>query len=1293
MLEAWDENGKALANVEVCHEGACSDVPLGQALDRGTVMTERGQSLKLRRGNVLVTLAADSALGVEPSRLVLERGAAVLSRTPEANAEATARPAATARVGASELTLPQGRWSEVRVERSERSTRFEVRRGQALVETDGVARTLERGQEMAIERDEEPAVAFASLVSEPRGASAPLPASEPRNEASPPEEPTLRGLGRMTARRPGQEATVGGVTLASHQVHVEIRDGVASTTVEEIFENETNEVLEGRLVFPVPSAASVSDLSLWVGDRLVPAEMVEKRSAATIFKGIVDDTVRPRDPALLEWKEGHELSLSIFPLPAKGTRKVQLSFEQPVSDLSGRGTFVYPLSHDAARATKVKFFSLSVKLEGRGLRDVVAPLHDATITTGDDKAEVRFEAKDFVPSSSFVVSYRSDRASDAELTLEPAAPSCEHGCPPALDGAGVLRTAVALDAEDPLPAPVEGDRVFVLDKSASQTRASLAAQVALVRAALEGLSEERQIALVACDSACVSFPESGRVSAREDAKEAALKWAAALEPSGSSDLGGALDVAADHLAGAAHAQLVVLGDGVASSGELRPATIARRARQSLPDEVDVRVVGVGRNVDATRFAALADELAGTYQELDLEGDLEESAVALALSLDQPLLRDVEVELPAGLALAAPAPRALRLGDELRLATVRDGATGGAEESVLQVRGHVGDATYELARALRTQEGPPGFASRAVARAVVDDLSDARAPDERAIVELSKRYFVMTRLTSMLVLENDAMFSAFGIPRTRRESDGASAWPFETPPILREPSRGAWEQGGAHVPKMPAVRMGGLPDRGEGIGLGSIGTIGHGAGDGSGMGAAFGAGGLGLSGIGEGGGGRGEGIGLGNAESFGAGIGRLGASHKSEAPRVRMGATTVSGRLPPEVIQRIVRQNFGRFRLCYENELRRTPELAGRVTVKFTITREGSVTAISGRPEGVPNTMSQCVARGFAQLSFPSPDGGTVNVTYPINFSPAGGGPTWRSSPPPSATITDGNDGWIGADKASVFELESALTKAPEKRSAHAALIRKLIKTGRFADAAQRARSYAAIDPDRTEPRDLLAQALLASGDVDHALSTLDELAELNHDSVDNHRRIAMAFEASGDERRACAHWRSVADLAPGDLSGVLEALRCRGRALGEREAVQRELDARVGVKGVDSRVLALSKTLAAGSLPAFTAPRTEGGVTVESSCTLERAQCPFLISIDANGNVVSERLPSARVRPFVDSWSVGRVRTMLVGGSPDAEVKVTVRAGGLTRTQALRRRERSTVATVDLVPMGFGTGF
>jgi len=167
-----------------------------------------------------------------------------------------------------------------------------------------------------------------------------------------------------------------------------------------------------------------------------------------------------------------------------------------------------------------------------------------------------------------------------------------------------------------------------------------------------------------------------------------------------------------------------------------------------------------------------------------------------------------------------------------------------------------------------------------------------------------------------------------------------------------------------------------------------------------IGDAFGSGGLGLSGIGEGGGGRGEGIGLGNigtlghgagtgtGQGFGSGHGRLGGSHKTRAPKVRMGATSVNGRLPAEVIRRIVRQNFGRFRMCYEQGLARNPNLEGRVGVRFVIGRDGAVSNVGNGGSDIPDSgVVSCVISAFYGLSFPQPEGGIVRVTYPIMFSP------------------------------------------------------------------------------------------------------------------------------------------------------------------------------------------------------------------------------------------------------------------------------------------------------------------
>jgi hypothetical protein len=178
--------------------------------------------------------------------------------------------------------------------------------------------------------------------------------------------------------------------------------------------------------------------------------------------------------------------------------------------------------------------------------------------------------------------------------------------------------------------------------------------------------------------------------------------------------------------------------------------------------------------------------------------------------------------------------------------------------------------------------------------------------------------------------------------------------------------------------------------------------------------AWGPGGLGLSGTDQGGGGLARGIGIdGINDTVGHGTGDLGtdgpvrgpghdfgpggvgpyrglADYHPHDPIVRLAPiTTFSGRLPQEIVQRIVRQNFGRFRLCYEAGLRGNPGLTGRVAVAFVIDRTGAVVvAAADRSTDMadPNVVS-CVVRGFQNLSFPAPANGSVQVVYPLMLAP------------------------------------------------------------------------------------------------------------------------------------------------------------------------------------------------------------------------------------------------------------------------------------------------------------------
>lgn len=167
-----------------------------------------------------------------------------------------------------------------------------------------------------------------------------------------------------------------------------------------------------------------------------------------------------------------------------------------------------------------------------------------------------------------------------------------------------------------------------------------------------------------------------------------------------------------------------------------------------------------------------------------------------------------------------------------------------------------------------------------------------------------------------------------------------------------------------------------------------------------LGTGAGRGGLTLTGGGSGGGEVGAWVGLngvgtwnggtGTADSgFGAHHGRLVGSHAARGPgRVRRANTVVSGRLPAEVIQRVVRQNHGKIRYCYERGLAKNPSLNGRVGVRFVIGRDGAVASVANAGSSVASSeVVECIVRAFYGLTFPKPESGLVTVMYPVLLSP------------------------------------------------------------------------------------------------------------------------------------------------------------------------------------------------------------------------------------------------------------------------------------------------------------------
>src|SRR3954466_16392785 len=117
------------------------------------------------------------------------------------------------------------------------------------------------------------------------------------------------------------------LTLVSHRVDVKIAERGATTHVTQEFENPTGRPLEATYLFPLPKGATVDEFALWMNGSRQTGKVMEKQQARQIYQQIV---ARARDPGLIEYVDSQLFEAHVFPVPATGRLKVELTFSNLV---------------------------------------------------------------------------------------------------------------------------------------------------------------------------------------------------------------------------------------------------------------------------------------------------------------------------------------------------------------------------------------------------------------------------------------------------------------------------------------------------------------------------------------------------------------------------------------------------------------------------------------------------------------------------------------------------------------------------------------------------------------------------------------------------------------------------------------------------------------------------------------------------------------------------------------------------------------------------------------------------
>lgn len=573
------------------------------------------------------------------------------------------------------------------------------------------------------------------------------------------DEVQLRGLVAIDPQ--GQESRL---SLREYSLDVFIENGVARTTIDQTFFNHHHANTEGTFYFPLPPGAAVSRLAMYVNGVRNEGGMVERHRGQQIYNDI---KYANRDPALLEQLEGNLYKLRIFPLEGRQEKRIFLSFTQDVDELYRTLRYWFPMDHTQDNAGVVK---IKVRIKHGGeLFEAESSTHEFIKSIDDGDLVLSYEAADIKPDQDLLLKLipKFEKTQMAETSV------LKRG------ERSFLHTRIRPELKgkvDPQPR-----QWFVLnDTSASRSAADLKAQAHIVERLLAEADDEDRIA-IANFNIDVERLMDAPVSLRDEKAKQALEKIRAARRIGGTNLAVGITAMQDWMAssGATNPYLIYLGDGLASDG----AETSRDLTVLLDRNVPFLGVAVGKKADLSFLRDAANVTGGGAYLMNPDEDLNWRVFDMLASMNTPRLTGLTWEfpgIPEGLTTYGDR-RTLAAGEALTLVA----ATDQKLPTQVIIRGRLQGELWEETIALEPTREDAGFIPRFWAQRHLEELLKDGETHREEVVRLSKKHYVATPFTSLIVLENDKMYQDYKVEKGR--SDHWAAYPApDKIPVVREP---------------------------------------------------------------------------------------------------------------------------------------------------------------------------------------------------------------------------------------------------------------------------------------------------------------------------------------------------------------------------------------------------------------------------------------------------------------------------------------------------------------------------
>ncbi len=418
------------------------------------------------------------------------------------------------------------------------------------------------------------------------------------------------------------------LSLDEMDVRIVIDNGDAHISITQIFANHTDHSEEGTYRFSLPSGSTVSDFAVWDGPVRIPAIILERKRAEQVYEQARAQAI---DPGLLQMGERDDsdatstavFTAKIVPIPAYGTKRLELDYHQRITSSDFKEFFALPLRPDANQHQSAHHFKLQLEVHSaHAIADFQAAskLYPLTIISKDaTHVTAAFEGKDLALDEDFQATWSLSQQAADQLEIithrDPKTPLPSAGLSaaekPSAPEPGFFQAQVLIaEAKTPQAATPPRTLLLLFDNSLSMQWEKLERSYAALAALLQSLTPADHFNVLLFNQEVTSF-QPGPLAATPDAVKQALDFVRASKLRGGTDLAKALNAALAQSA-APNTSLILLTDGGSDRGEtVLPRKIAAQyaahwKQLPHPPHTDVFAVGDDANMLLLRQLARND---------------------------------------------------------------------------------------------------------------------------------------------------------------------------------------------------------------------------------------------------------------------------------------------------------------------------------------------------------------------------------------------------------------------------------------------------------------------------------------------------------------------------------------------------------------------------------------------------------------------------------------------------------------------------------------------------------------